>query len=107
MYYKDYLKICEEEGYKEDNLLALLEIEQAYELAKSMHRANLLTNNMRDKHPEVASKMDNWIRGKNEKRLTHMFNAIDFAEISTNLGNPFEEYIKETWKDWGMKIPKI
>lgn len=108
MYFEDFKRICEEDGLNPTHLLPMIELELAKERAVEMYRAEKrlkeLDSNLSD---NAKKKIREWIKVQDGIRINHMFTALEYAEVSTGLGDSWNAFLVEKWKNMGMGIPKI
>lgn len=107
MYYAEYKALCEADGLNSDNLLSLLELEQAKERAYDMAKVKKRLDNSDWISDNVREGMEKWKKLQDEKRMEHMITALEMAESIDGLGNNWDLFLKNKWKSWKREIPKI
>lgn len=107
--YKEYLKLCEEGGLPPHNILSLLELRDARREAVEIAKWNKKKARMQELHPDIDwdEGMQSWIDKRHEKRVSHMLNALMYAEVAAGFEPEFEEFLRRQYTKSGLELPAI
>lgn len=93
---KWYRETCVEGGLNPDNILSSSEIELARECSIGMKKYLIAKENYQG--TELQRKFDIEIKRLNEKRIGHMFQALEFAEMMKKSGEGYDKFLESHYQ---------